>query len=92
MHSTSANDESVEVRKKMMGGERKNACNTVSILFPMVIKTQASCSFVYMITYSHKQCFHFPIQSNIVGKVMINERRKRHRAEQALISSIFNSY
>lgn len=53
------------------------------ILFLIEVKTQASWTFVYMATYDHKHCFHFPVQNNIVGKVSINERRKSHPEHQA---------
>lgn len=60
------------------GWGKQNPCSADSVLFLTQIKTQASWAFVYMTTYNHEHCLHFPVQNNRVGKLIINERRKRH--------------
>lgn len=56
--------------------EKQNPYSTVTILFLIEIKTQASWALVYMTTYNHEHCLHFPVQNNIIGKVIINEKEK----------------
>lgn len=39
-------------------------------------------AFIWKITYNQERCLHLPIESNIVVKVIINERKKPCRTEQ----------
>lgn len=88
LHATRESGEKEEIDR----WGKQNPFNSVSVLLLIEIKPWASWGFVCMTDYDPEQRFHFLVQNNIVGKVIIKERKKRHTAKQALIFSIFNSY
>lgn len=69
---------------------KQNPCSTMSVLFLIESKPQASRALAIWLLINHE---HFiSLFKIILLEVTINKRRERHTAEQALIFSTFNSY